>query len=81
MPQVAGREGATITIQTTVDLSGSMLDIEDAMLASALALTKTDPPVLTGIDPLTVAGDGGMRRFQQRKNYSHFYLTMFSGSP
>ena len=27
-----------------------------------LALTETDPPVLTGIDPVTMAGDGGMRR-------------------
>jgi len=29
---------------------------------TALALTETDPPVLIGIDPLTMAGDGGMRR-------------------
>ena len=28
----------------------------------SLALTETDPPVLTGIDPVTMAGDGGMRR-------------------
>ena len=32
--QVMGREGTTITIQTTVDLSGSMLAVEDAILAS-----------------------------------------------
>ena len=29
---------------------------------TSLALTETDPPVLTGIDPVTMAGDGGMRR-------------------
>jgi hypothetical protein len=25
---------------------------------NSLALTETDPPVLTGIDPVTMAGDG-----------------------
>ncbi len=32
--QITAREGTTITIETTVDLSGSMLAVEDAILAS-----------------------------------------------
>ena len=32
--QITAREGTMITIETTLDLSGSMLTIEDAILAS-----------------------------------------------
>ena len=54
------RAGFNVALDKAVDQAEAIGGV--FCVVYALALTETDPPVLTGIDPVTMAGDGGMRR-------------------
>jgi len=76
--QVMGREGTTITIQTTVDLSGSMLAVEDAILASVnevgVIATQEGLKRFDGDgDPIVLGGIKWYSRAAEEKTYQTPY--------
>ena len=84
--QVMGREGTTITIQTTVDLSGSMLAVEDAILASVnevgVIATQEWLKRFDGDgDPIVLGGIKWYSRAAEEKTYRTPYGGYFCPSP
>jgi hypothetical protein len=76
--QVTGREGTTITIQTTVDLSGSMLAVEEAILASvnevgAIATQEGLKRFDADGDPIVLGGIKWYSRGPEEKTYQTPY--------
>lgn len=76
--EVMVREGTTITIQTTVDLSGSMLDVEEAILASvnAVGAVATEEGLKrfdADGDPIVLGGVKWYSRGQPAKTYQTPY--------
>ena len=76
--QVTGREGTTITIQTTVDLSGSMLAVEEAILASVnevgVIATQEGLKRFDGDgDPIVLGGIKWYSRAAEEKTYQTPY--------
>ena len=76
--RVTGREGTTITIQTTVDLSGSMLAVEDAILArvnevGAIATQEGLKQFDVDGDPIVWGGIKWYSRGEEEKTYQTPY--------
>ena len=76
--QVTGREGTTITIQTTIDLSGSMLAVEEAILASvnevgAIATQEGLKRFDADGDPIVLGGIKWYSRGPEEKTYQTPY--------